>query len=166
MMPVFAPYWGRFPWWGGPRTPRYHGPPGCLPRKSRAAHGPATLRCTVLRDLLGLCLFLFCQVFLGWMLFSCCALLLSLRLECCLFLCPSRPDPCLIQCLLSFFFFLWLFGMVADDFFFLSLSLSLAFQFFFFSFSLSLSQALGKPKPVLGFGVPLVALWPRQHGNC
>ena len=29
--------------------------------------GPATLRCEVLRDLLGLCLSL-CQVFLGWML--------------------------------------------------------------------------------------------------
>ena len=26
--------------WGGPRTPRYHGPPGCFTRKSMADHGP------------------------------------------------------------------------------------------------------------------------------
>ena len=31
---------GRFPWWGGFRTPRYHGPLGCRLRKCRAAHGP------------------------------------------------------------------------------------------------------------------------------
>ena len=31
---------GQFPWWGDPRTPRYHGPLGCLFRKGKAAHGP------------------------------------------------------------------------------------------------------------------------------
>ena len=26
-------HWGRLPWWGGLRTPRYHGPPGCLSKR-------------------------------------------------------------------------------------------------------------------------------------
>ena len=53
----FLRHRGRFPWWGGFRTPRYYGPLGCLLRECRAAHEPRhPLRCEVLRGLLGLCL--------------------------------------------------------------------------------------------------------------
>ena len=55
---------------------------------------------------------------------------------------PVSHDVCC-----PLFLFLWLFGMFADVVFFL-----------FFSFS----QALGKPKSLLGFGIPLVFL---HHGR-
>ena len=56
-----------------------------------------------------------------------------------MFVCPLSVSGCLVCSPTTFFSF-----------------------FFFFSLSLSLSQALGKPKPLAGFGVPLVLL-PRGH---
>ena len=43
----------RFPWWGGLRTPRYHGPLGCLPKNAGRPMGPATLQCTFPWDFVG-----------------------------------------------------------------------------------------------------------------
>ena len=78
----FLRYRGRFPWWGGFRTPRYHGPPGRLPKSAGRPMGPATLQCDVLRDLLGwylslcsvvlVCFWLCCSGFCLWNWYDVC----------------------------------------------------------------------------------------------
>ena len=75
----------------------------------------------------------------------------SLGLEFCLVWCPLGPDPCQPRCLfvLSLSLVVWSGRRRRSLSFFLSFSFS-------FSLSLSLPQALGKPKPLLGFGFPLV----------
>ena len=59
----------------------------------------------------------------------------------CLVLCPLRPDPCMPRCWLSPLSFF---------------CVRYARRRRFLSFSLS--QVLGKPKPLSGFGIPLVSL--------
>ena len=52
---------------GAVPVPRYHGPPGRLPKRAGRPMGPATLQCQFLRDFVGfVSAFLF--GFLGWML--------------------------------------------------------------------------------------------------
>ena len=128
----------------------YHGPLGCRLRKCRAAHGPRHPAVMIPLRLCMLGFVLFVRCFLGICMVSCVGFMVF-GVERCLVWCPSRPAPCLLSCLcpLSLSF---LFGLFADD---------------VFSFFLSLSQALGKPKPYLGFGFPLVvsSCWTRTSST-
>ena len=130
---------------GGSSDPSVLRSPGATPQKGRAAHGPRHPAVIIpLRlCLLNVCLllgvswvFVRLPVWVSW----------SSGLKCCLVWCLLRPAPCLLYvCVPSLF--LSLFGMFADD--------------VFLSFC-SPSQVLGKPKPLLGFGFPLVFL---LHGH-
>ena len=135
---LFLRHRGRFPWWGGFRTPRYHGPPGCLLRKRRAADGPSHPAVIIPLKLcsLGDCFLSRCSWVFNWLVVR---VSWSLGLKCCLVWCPLRPAPlfALVFVVLSFFSGC-LVGFVDAV-----LSLSLSLSFF-------LSQALGKPKPLSG----------------
>ena len=79
----------------------------------------------------------------------------SLGWECCLVWCPLRPAP----------LFAWVFGV--PSLFFLLFGMFAGDVFLFFFAPLSLSQALGKPKPRLGVGFPLVfsSCWTRTSST-
>ena len=131
--------------------------PSVSPQKNA---GPATLRYEVLQDLLGLYL-VFCQFFSGMAVgFSLCVVFVS-GVGCCSFLCPSRTDPCLLQCLLSFLSFSFSGCLVCSLTTFFSLSLSLSLSL---SVSLSLSlRCWGNPNPFWGLGVLLVSFRVATH---
>ena len=135
-------HWGRLPWWGGLRTPRYHGPLGCLSKRRQG--GPwapppcgANSSGKLSRSMSG-----WCFGFFRFLFVLCDAVVISQGSVLCL--CSFEPfttRPVLGVCLRpSSSSSVW---FVSSATFFLS----------------SLSQALGNPKP-LWFGVPLVFLHP------
>ena len=130
---------GRFPWWGGLRTPRYHGPLGCLPKSAGRPMGPATLSP---ETLLGLCSPCVCPFGFGECLF----VGFRFRLEGCIMygiLCPSGPDSLFVLMFGSpSFFVVWDFRHRC---------------FFFFSLS-----GAGEMQALQRFVFPLVFL-PRGH---
>ena len=93
---------GRFLWWGGLRTPRYHVPLGCLPKKAGRPMGPATR--------LGLCSASLFVRFSGRFFALMLRLFSSQGLVYCRLVRPSGPDPCMNSCWRPFSLSLYLFG--------------------------------------------------------
>ena len=89
---------GRFPWWGGLRTPRYYGPLGCLPKRAGRPMRPRHPAVTIS---LRLCFLgvVFVRCLLDLRMYGLCGFYWSLGSRCCLVWCPSRPAPCSHWCL-------------------------------------------------------------------
>ena len=141
--PLFAPP-GAVPVVGGYLYPSVLRSPGVTPQECRAAHGPLHPAVTSAPRLCWFCSWFFVRV-----IWNCCWAFVwgfsSLGLECCLVCRPSGPDPIVrfgVGSPLFLFFCCWDVRRRR------------------FSLFLSLSQVLGKPKPRLGFGFPLVTLHP------
>ena len=136
---LFLHYRGRFPWWGGFRTPWYHGPLGCLLRKCRAAHGPRHPAVTIpLRlCLLAVCFFVRCLLDLCMVS---CVVFLVFGVEMLFGLVPFKTCPLFALVFVALSFFLSCCGDVRWRHF----------------LSFSLSQVLGKLQtPFWGLGFPL-----------
>ena len=130
---------GRFPWWGGRQTPRYHGPLGCLPKRGQG--GPWAPPPCIEISPGDFVYFVVGSVFgirpRWWGV--CLVFFVSGVGVLCSTLSPSRPDPCKIgHCVLFF-----LNGICAGR-----------RRRFFFVRSLSPSQVLGKCKPFGGLCFP------------
>ena len=147
---LFLRHRGRFPWWGGFRTPRYHGPLGCLLRKRRAAHGPRHPAVIIPLRLCLLGVRFFVRCFLGICMVSCVGVLVF-GVELLFGLVPFKTCP------------LFAFG-VRSPLFFLSSCWDVCRRRFFLFFSLSGAGETQTPCGV--WDSPCVSsTWPRTTSS-